>query len=358
MAPAASARSSAPACTVYTCTMPAAHADPADELFHPVGDHAAWSESYYFNFVDPTTGLGAFTRMGFRPNDGWADALHAVYLPDGRVAFTYGRRTDLTPAVVETLGPVDPAVGNLTLRRGEAFRRWDIVYSGESQLMADPTVMLAATKDRPEGWSTAAHLEMDVAFHATTDPHYAVGGAQGHFEQTGRVRGTVRVGAEEWQVDGFGVRDKSWGPRTWQAPSGSAAKEAGPAAVEHGCFLNWFSMNFGADLALGGACGRTADGSFRGKGWIQRGAETLDLDDVTITTVFDPTNPLLHQTVQLHAVDSRGEAIVVDGTVLSICPTKIPRRDGVTFVNEGLARFETGGRVGFGIAEHWHAVPR
>ena len=44
--------------------------------------------------------------------------------------------------------------------------------------------------------------------------------------------------------------------------------------------------------------------------------------------------------------------------MLTICPTKIPRRDGVTFVNEGLARFQTDGRVGFGIAEHWHAVPR
>ena len=54
-------------------------------------------------------------------------------------------------------------------------------------------------------------------------------------------------------------------------------------------------------------CGRAADGTFRGKGWI-------------------------HETV--------------------------PRRDGVTFVNEELARFETEGRVGFGISEHWHAVPR
>ena len=143
-----------------------AAADPADELFHPVGDDPAWSESYYFNFVDPDSGVGAFTRMGFRPNDGWADALHAVYLPEGRVAFTYGRRTDLTPDVVDTLGPVDPAVGNLTLRRGEAFRRWDIVYSGEAQDMDDPTVMLAATRDRPAGWSRPAHLEMDVAFEA------------------------------------------------------------------------------------------------------------------------------------------------------------------------------------------------
>ena len=154
------------------------------------------------------------------------------------------------------------------------------------------------------------------------------------------------------------MRDKSWGPRTWQAPSGTAAKSAGPGAVEQGCFLNWFSMNFGADLALGGACGRTADGTFRGKGWIQRDGETLELGDVTMTTEYDPANPLLHRSVQLRGTDSRGASIVVDGDVLSICPTKIPRRDGVTFVNEGLARFESGGRTGFGIAEHWHAVPR
>ena len=94
--------------------------------------------------------------------------------------------------------------------------------------------MLAATKDRPDGWSRPAHLEMDVAFDALAGPHYAVGGAQGHFEQTGRVSGTIRLGDEQWDVNGFGVRDKSWGPRTWQAPSGSAAKAAGPAAVERG----------------------------------------------------------------------------------------------------------------------------
>ena len=105
-------------------------------------------------------------------------------------------------------------------------------------------------------------------------------------------------------------------------------------------------------------CGRAADGTFRGKGWIQRDGDTLELTDVTMTTVFDLHNPLLHQTVQLRATDSNGAGIVVEGTVLTICPTKIPRRDGVTFVNEGLARFETEGRVGFGISEHWHAVPR
>ena len=39
------------------------------------------------------------------------------------MAFTYGRRTDLSPAVVDALGSADPAVGNLTLRRGKPFTR-------------------------------------------------------------------------------------------------------------------------------------------------------------------------------------------------------------------------------------------
>ena len=96
---------------------------------------------------------------------------------------------------------------------------------------------------------------MDVAFDALGRAALRRRGAQGHFEQTGRVTGTIRLGDERWDVNGYGVRDKSWGPRTWQAPSGSAAKAAGPDRGRAGCFLNWFSMNFGADLALGGACG-------------------------------------------------------------------------------------------------------
>jgi hypothetical protein len=59
---------------------------------HPTGEDPAPSKSYCFNFVDPGSGVGMFTRLGFRPGNGWADALHAVYLGGGRVAFTYGGR--------------------------------------------------------------------------------------------------------------------------------------------------------------------------------------------------------------------------------------------------------------------------
>ena len=88
--------------------------------------------------------------------------------------------------------------------------------------------MLALTRDRPERWKRPAPLDMEITFEALADPHYAVGGAQGHFEQTGHATGVIRLGDEEWEVDGYGVRDKSWGPRTWQAPSGSAAIPVSP----------------------------------------------------------------------------------------------------------------------------------
>ena len=42
----------------------------SDELMHAVGDDPAWSESYYFNFVDPVSKIGMFTRMVFRPGSG------------------------------------------------------------------------------------------------------------------------------------------------------------------------------------------------------------------------------------------------------------------------------------------------
>ena len=114
-------------------------ANAIDERMHPVRNEPAWSESYYFNFVDPDTKLAMFTRMGFRPGDGWADGLHAVYLGGDRVAFTYGRRTidaDLTRY------DGDLAVGGLRIDCVEPFGSWRIGYSGPAQDIPDAAILL------------------------------------------------------------------------------------------------------------------------------------------------------------------------------------------------------------------------
>ena len=133
------------------------------------------------------------------------------------------------------------------------------------------------------------------------------------------------MGDKSWQVDGFGVRDKSWGPRDWgagqrsegtqkekereESPNSSVFSTSSFSTEEvPNPFVNWFSMNFGADSALGGSCFRQPNGGMRGAGWIQR-----------------------------------------DGTSAA--------RDA-TFINEGLAEFNRDGKQGYGIAEYWHAVSK
>ncbi len=338
------------------------------ELMHPVGPQGAWSESYYFNFVDPDTGIGMFTRMGFRPGDGWADALHAIYLPGTRVAFTYGRR-DIDQDLSRYDG--DLRAGNLTIKLIEPHLRWQIEYDGPAQDIADAAILLQRSKLRPQGWYSDARLKMQLTFDCTTEPHFTASedgstGAFGHFEQSGRVSGRIELDGEVFDVDGFGVRDKSWGPRDWGAGqrSDEDADEdraaVGPkysTAENPTPFVNWFSMNFGADVALGGSCFRQPSGELKGAGWIQKDGKTMRLKDVVITTSYR-TDSILHEGVRLTGLIDGTEHVEIIGRALNMCPTKVPMVGGATFINEGLFEFDWAGAKGFGIAEHWHAVKK
>ena len=335
--------------------------NPNDERMHPVRDEPAWSESYYFNFVDPVSKLAMFTRMGFRPGDGWADGLHVVYLGGHRVAFTYGRR-----AIQKDLTQYDGdlSVGGLRLDCLDPFGTWRISYDGDAQDIADAAIMLERSKLRPSDWFRSAKLQMSVEFAALFPPHYSGHGSagqgnRGHFEQTGQVRGEIALDGVRHPVSGYGVRDKSWGPRDWGAKQTGAtsntAAEAAPDIKGPAPFVNWFSMNFGAVLAMGGACGRATDGVMRGEGWIQRDGVTEDLRDVVISSRYRE-NSILHTEVELTGTTASGRPVKVDGTLLTVCPTKIPMPGGATFVNEGLAEFRCDGMTGYGISEHWHMV--
>ena len=323
----------------------------SDELMHPGGDDPAWSESYYFNFVDPSTKLGMFTRMGFRPGSGWADALHVIYLEGRRVAFTYGRR-EIGSDLAAYNG--DLRAGDLTLECLDPHQRWRIAYSGPAQDIEDAEVLLERRRSRPDGWYTPATLDMNLTFNCLTEPHYAGEGSRGHFEQSGQVAGTIALDDNTWQVHGYGVRDKSWGPRDWGAgnreSSSGSATGSGPSP-----FVNWFSMNFDDYAALGGSCGRNAAGELRGAGWMQRDGESVGLENVVITSSYKPES-IIHTQIQLGAVTNAGEPVDIQGSILNVCPTKIAMPGGATFVNEGLAEFRWGDRTGYGIAEHWHAV--
>ncbi|MBT4160753.1 MAG: hypothetical protein HOC70_00545 [Gammaproteobacteria bacterium] len=332
------------------------------EKMHPVGEEAAWSESYYFNFVDPVTKLGMFTRMGFRPGDGWADALHVLYLEGSRVAFTYGRRNienDLT------VYDDDLRAGHLAITCVEPHDKWTLDYSGPAQDISDATILLERSKLRPEGWFRDAQLEMNLTFDCITEPHFTHSedgstGAFGHFEQSGRVTGEINLGTQSWPVNGYGVRDKSWGPRDWgagQRDSKAASQPSFSTPVAPNPFVNWFSMNFGPDAAMGGSCFRHPDGKIRGGGWIQQHGQSMRLNDVVITTDYQ-ADSIIHRQVVLTGKIEGGDDVNITGQVLNVCPTKVPMPGGATFINEGLTEFRWGDKTGYGIAEHWHAVKK
>src|SRR5262249_53249409 len=153
------------------------------------------------------------------------------------------------------------------------------------------------------------------------------------------VTGSLNLGDGERSFDGLGVRDKSWGPRNWgganpgaassgassPGASSSGAAAAGPrlsTAAAPSPFVNWFSMNFGPDISLGGSCGRAAGGVIRGLGWMQEGSSVGDLSDVVIETVYRPGS-ILHDTILLTAKSPSGKAIRIDGRMECVCPTKI-----------------------------------
>src|SRR5581483_9161979 len=152
-----------------------------------------------------------------------------------------------------------------------------------------------------------------------TSPHYAGQGERGHFEQSGRVTGSLSLGdptalGGERSFDGLGVRDKSWGPRNWGGANPGAASTgaaAGPrlsTAAAPAPFVNWFSMNFGPDISLGGSCGRAADGVIRGQGWMQEGSTVGELTDVVIETVYRP-GTILHDTIVLTGRSPSGQRL-------------------------------------------------
>ncbi|MCE2392937.1 MAG: hypothetical protein J4G09_15950 [Proteobacteria bacterium] len=67
-------------------------------------------------------------------------------------------------------------------------------------------------------------VEVDLEFEATCPPNYL---GESHLDQPGRYRGTIRLRGEEIAVDAYGMRDRSWGPRSQFGDTLSGAARGG-----------------------------------------------------------------------------------------------------------------------------------
>ncbi|MFM9084041.1 MAG: hypothetical protein ACKOQ7_09240 [Actinomycetota bacterium] len=322
--------------------------DESDEYMHELGPESNFNESMYINCFDPRSEVGGWFRMGNRANEGYAEMTVCLYLPGGRVGFMFKRPT------IDSNDALD--AGGLTWTMVKPFEELRIDYTGKVVVLDDPHQM----SDPKTAFANNPFVECEARitfggkgrasmFGGEPDqPHEKPGEefAKGHYEQLVSARGSIRVGDEEWQIDGFGLRDHSWGPRYWQAPF----------------YYRWLTANFGEGLGFMASrvARRDSDGS-RG-GFVWDDGQIHLCDDVRISTVTEGEDNYHDKVTGVISSSRSGREWHFEGEVLSLIPLRNRRQDPdgnwlMTRISEGMTRWritsgEHEGRVGYGMSEY------
>jgi hypothetical protein len=309
--------------------------EPRDEYMHELGPEPNFNESMYFNVYDPGSRVGGFFRLGNRANEGTGEMTACVYLPDGRVAFMFQR-----PQVAS-----NDAFDGAGMRFGvvKPFEELTVEYDGKVVLLDDPLQMAdpkRAFSDNPHA-PCAVHLRYTgVSTPAGGEPEHrrerpGEEFARGHYEQLVAATGTLAVGEDTWTVDGFGLRDHSWGPRYWQAP----------------WYYRWLTANFGSEFGFMGSriARREGPGARGGFVWDGHRLHLCDRFELSTDWVGDDT---YHDRIQARLATADREW-VIRGRVLNLIPLRNRREGLVTRISEGLTEWTLpDGRLGYGLSEY------
>ena len=310
---------------------------PEDDGMHPLGPEKNFNESAYYNFFDTKKSLGGWFRIGNRANEGNAERTVCLYLPDGRVLFSFGR-----PAIANNdafdAGGLKFEVLELTDRHRTTFDG-TVVELREPRQMADPK---AAFQNNPK-----KRVQFDLE-HVAVGPLYGhkaeekpgekaeEGFARAHFEQHMKVTGSLTIDGETQRIEGFGMRDHSWGPRFWQALHK----------------YEWLTLNFGEGLgAMVSIVQRDPEGKEVSKGGvIVRGMEMERIVDAEITAEYED-NGLYHKSLVAKIKTEKGAEHTITGKVTGFIPLRNRRENLETFIGEGMTEWRLGDQVGYGLSE-------
>ena len=314
--------------------------EPQDEYMHELGPEPNFNESMYFNVFDPASRVGGFFRLGNRANEGTAEMTCCIYLPDGRVAFMFKRpdiaNNDAFDAGGMRFEVVTPYEALTVDYRGK------VVILDDPLDMADPkTAFIANPYEECEVHLDYRGLSPMIGGEPDT-PRERPGEefARGHYEQLIGGRGRIRVGESEWDVDGFGLRDHSWGPRYWQAP----------------WYYRWLTANVGDSFGFMGSRIARQDGPGTRGGFVWDGEALHLCDDFEIATEWEDEEHY-HRAITA-TLRSKGNEWNVRGRVMSLIPLRNRRTapDGsrlVTRISEGMTEWTLDdGRVGYGLSEY------
>jgi len=316
---------------------------PADEYCHVPDAAANYNESMYFNVFDPLTKVGGWFRLGNRVNEGYAEMSVCIYLPGGRVGFMYGRPKISSNAEMNA--------GGLRFEVLEPFRTLRVTYDGKICVLERPLEMAHPSTAFKSNPTLPCRISLDYRGVAPmyggrpvladgsdipVDPEKSF--AKAHYEQHVGARGTIAIGDESWPVDGYGLRDKSWGPRYWQAVS----------------WYRWLPMNFGPNFAMMISIVGGEGDAVRRSGMVLHDGAYVPIRDARVESVWDEN---WYQTKLKAWARTDEREYNVDGRVLSMIPLRNRRKDSngnllTTRITEGMTEFKCNNKIGYGMSEY------
>lgn len=213
--------------------------------------------------------------------------------------------------------------------------------NGYRYQVLEPLTSIRMTYDDP-----ARGNSFDVTQTAVMPP--AMLASNRHFDQVMKSTGTLRLRGEEFEVNSYAVRDRSWGEARTEDPAGASG-------------IHWLVAIFGDDYAVhvtGLQDPETAHwrdafpedpGHARAmnRGWVWKDGQLLTVQQARIETEWDVANrrQAAHRVV---AIDETGAEHVLHGQLRAAAPWHTWSN---VHMSIGLARWESDGRVGHGDSQ-------
>jgi len=235
----------------------------SDDFCHSPGTEMTFNESVYLNFFERKSNQGGFVRIENRANEGYAEVTLCLFLQNGSAAFSFQRPKinsnngfSAGGCSVDVLWPMKVLrtrfKGKLSLLKIPQ----DLVDPGTALQNSEE---VAVNLDLTHSWcgpcTGLKTSEADDSKHSKVSDSFA----RSHFEQHMVVTGQILLDGKslltDVRNDVLGMRDRTWGPRRWQATpgyrwmNGAFSQDVGFSIVCVGSFSHGF-LHLGKGTAL------------------------------------------------------------------------------------------------------------
>ncbi|WP_146049677.1 hypothetical protein [Novosphingobium sp. HII-3] len=283
---------------------------------HQSTSDPSWQESDCYWFYDHKVGVGGFHRIGQKPNKGTGQLMLFVFKVDGeRFLLNAPERAEvaLGPDARQSRKQVVAGHSAEALGGGRMRYKW-------SEPESSAEIEFYESFYTPRNWPSSAntaHFEDSV-------------NSDGHLECGGKIRGTVRIGKNEYNIDALAHRDRSWGKRSDTAPMMHRYRMYTGTCGTDLSFASFFlDFNETTPVTMG----------FVDRNGMQEPIENLR---VAVTFDYDGLTPL--GSVGVMTLKS-GEKITIESKVVQGHLTPIPAIG--SFSQDNISTFEYNGKTGF-----------